>query len=204
MSQLNLSIESVLIDLWHDLFYSLAEYLDHEIYDEVIDMKIQLVDDGELNSTTSFEKTAVLKFNKMVFICTQIVDFNGILKNKFKNHLEKFNITLIEKDFRMRYRNKIALSRTIYNTINFNKDLSKIDYWDKALSNISKQSMKNINMAEATLVITCENHLQIIAKLNDIIKNVMNDTDEFKTALDSFEHFNIDEDNDDEPSTSYD
>nr|WID88839.1 P6 protein [Jujube yellow mottle-associated virus] len=183
MDYSDISLESILLDLWNELFTNIIEYCKGEKYALYESMMQQLLANGELNQNEMPSAESIFKFNKIVFICTQIVDYDSVLEKYFKKHFEKFNIRMIKKDYNLRYRNKIALARMLNNNVNYNNDLSNLEYWDKLFRNIKKQSFQNSNMSELSSIAMLENYLKIIAKLNKIIGNVMNDLEEYKTPI---------------------
>nr|QYF49522.1 MAG: P8 protein [Yunnan emara-like virus] len=184
MAETGISLESVLIELWLKLFHSMLEDVKQDNYDDLNSMKEELIETGEVKNHSMSGARSIFKFNKMIFLCTQIIDYNSVLFNKFKNHFEKFDIKLIDEEYGLRYRNEIAVARTINNIINYKYDLSDMAYWKKAMRILTNQLNQKINLTEANLIATCESQLKIIHKLDDIVKSISIEVEKYNDKID--------------------
>nr|AKU41979.1 P8b [Emaravirus idaeobati] len=179
MSEIGITIEDLLENLWIELFNAISEYAKIGEYDDLINLKDELLDGGEAESFSKPGLKVIFKFNKLAFICTQIVDYNNILYNKFKNHFDKFGIKMLNKDYTLRYRNPIGLAREIFNHVNFKMDLSDVEYWNGFFMTVTDELNKTRSIMESEYITRCENQLKIIHKLDGIIRTIQKKSKEY-------------------------
>ncbi|AKU41976.1 P6 [Emaravirus idaeobati] len=177
----------VIIEVWYELFENLIGYIDRDDYEDMKKMRKLLLDNGEIDPEVVSSIKSVSKFNKIVYLCTQIVDYDSCIYNKFKKHLEMFDIKMMKKDFNLRYRNKAVLSRMIAESIDLNKEDIDMTLWDEKLTIISKKLRDYSYKTEIDLMATCTEYMKIINKLQETLDAVSgainNHNDSFNSPL---------------------
>ncbi|AKU41977.1 P7 [Emaravirus idaeobati] len=166
------SINKIIMGVWSELFDELSKHISWREVNEIRDIKEQLMNGVSVDSLTVKNHNLLYKLNKLLYLCTQIVDYDSIIYSKLKVYLDLFDISIVNRDFNLRHRNLKDLSRLIATVIDINHERLNTILWERKLEAIANRMNENCQENEINLISKCENYLSVINNLEKTISNI--------------------------------